>query len=591
MLARRIMDVVVSAVLLLVLAPLLGLVALIVAMDVGRPIIFRHHRPGRHGHPFVLHKFRTMRDLAGRSGEPLPDAERMTRVGRLLRATSLDELPELWDVLRGTMSLVGPRPLLAGYLPRYTLRQARRHEVPPGITGWAQINGRNDVSWSDKLEMDVWYVEHRTLVLDVWILLRTLAVPFTRRGIARAGHATAPAFEGAPDAVPVTSDGRHRLPTVVHVTTIDLSLVALLLPQLTAIRAAGFHVLGASAPGAAVSELEAAGIPHLPLHHSTRRAAPLRDVLAFLELLRLLRRIRPDILHTHNPKPGLYGRIAGRLARVPLVVNTVHGLYATPDDPRARRAIVYGLERIAAAFSDAELVQNDEDLPVLRRLRVPEHRLHLLGNGIDLVRFAPERWSGAGERVREQWGVHKDRVVIGFVGRLVAEKGLPELLEAFRRLRARCPEVALVLVGDVDPSKRDAFGSEDLDAARADGAVVVGWQHPIEPCYLGFDLLALPSHREGFPRAPMEAAAMGRAVVATDVRGCRQAVEHGSTGMLVPVRDAGALESALARLVADSDLRDQYGRNGRMLAADRFDVRRQVETTLRVYRGDRRRRR
>jgi len=468
-------------------------------------------------------------------------------------------------------------------VPLYTPRQARRHEVRPGITGWAQVNGRNDVSWSDKLEMDAWYVEHRSLRLDVWILLRTLAVPFTRRGIAQEGHATAPQFEGAPDAVPVSADGRHRLPTVVHVTTIDLSLVALLLPQLTAIRDAGFHVVGASAPGPFVAQLEAAGIPHLPLHHSTRRAAPHRDLLAFFELLRLLRRIRPDILHTHNPKPGLYGRIAGRIARVPLVVNTVHGLYATPDDPWAKRTLVHSLERFAAAFSHAELVQNEEDMAVLRRLRIPEQRLHLLGNGIDLTRFSPDRWPGARERVREEWGVGDGQVVIGFVGRLVAEKGLSELLEAFRRLRARHPDVALVLVGDVDHAKPDALRPAALEAVRTDGTFVVGWQDPIEPCYLGFDVLALPSHREGFPRAPMEAAAMGRAVVASDVRGCRQTVEDGVTGILVPVRDAAALEAALEDLIDDGDLRSEYGRNARARASERFDVRYQVAITVAVY--------
>ena len=454
------------------------------------------------------------------------------------------------------------------------------------MTGWAQVNGRNDLPWPEKLELDVWYVEHRILWLDITILLRTLAVPFRRRGISRSGHATAPRFEGAPDAVPTTPDGLRRLPTVLHVTTIDLSLVALLLPQLVGIRDAGYHVIGASAPGPAVAQLEAAGIPHLPIHRSTRRNAPLKDMLSFLELLRLLRRLRPDILHTHNPKPGFYGRIAGRIARVPLVVNTVHGLYATPDDPWLRRAVVYTLERIAAAFSHAELVQNPEDLETLRRLGVPGERLHLLGNGIDLERFDPEKWPDARERLRSEWGVGDDQVVVGFVGRLVAEKGVPELLEATALLRSEGLPVRLALVGMSDPAKPDALDPETLTAA---GVMILGPQDPIEPFYLAFDILALPSHREGFPRTPMEAAVMGLPIVATDIRGCRQVVEEGVTGLLVPVCDVDVLATALERLAQNPRRRTQFGRDGRRMATERFDVRNQIETTLKIYTGGPRR--
>ncbi len=192
---KRLIDVVVATVLAVVLAPVMLLVAAAVAIDVGRPILFRHVRPGRDARPFVLTKFRTMRDAVDGEGRPLPDAQRLTRVGRLLRATSLDELPELFSVIRGDMSLVGPRPLLTDYLPHYRPEEARRHEVRPGITGWAQVNGRNDLSWDDKLALDVHYVTHRSFALDVRILLRTLVVPFRRAGISRSGHATAPRLD------------------------------------------------------------------------------------------------------------------------------------------------------------------------------------------------------------------------------------------------------------------------------------------------------------------------------------------------------------------------------------------------------------
>lgn len=176
---------------------LLGLLAVLVALKLGRPVFFRQTRPGLHGKPFQIVKFRTMTDARDASGQLLPDEQRLTRFGRFLRATSLDELPELLNVLKGEMTLVGPRPLLMQYLGRYTPRQARRHEVPPGITGWAQINGRNAISWEQKFELDVWYVENRSLWLDFKILVLTFLKVFAREGINAPGSATAHEFMGS----------------------------------------------------------------------------------------------------------------------------------------------------------------------------------------------------------------------------------------------------------------------------------------------------------------------------------------------------------------------------------------------------------
>lgn len=162
----------------------------------GSPVLFRQVRPGLHGEPFEMVKFRTMTDARDASGALLPDAQRLTPFGRFLRASSLDELPELWNVLKGEMSLVGPRPLLMEYLPLYSPEQARRHEVRPGITGWAQINGRNAISWADKFALDVWYADHRSLWLDVRILWLTVRKVLVRDGISAAGEATMPRFEG-----------------------------------------------------------------------------------------------------------------------------------------------------------------------------------------------------------------------------------------------------------------------------------------------------------------------------------------------------------------------------------------------------------
>jgi sugar transferase EpsL len=196
-LVKRAFDAAGAALLLVLLSPLLAVIAIIVRIALGSPVLFRQRRPGLHGRPFLLLKFRTMSERRGPDGELLSDAERLTRVGRLLRRTSLDELPELLNVLAGDMSLVGPRPLLMEYLPLYTPEQMRRHEVRPGLTGWTQVNGRNALSWEDKFALDVWYVDHRSVRLDLEILARTVREVLTGRGVSASGHATMEEFRGS----------------------------------------------------------------------------------------------------------------------------------------------------------------------------------------------------------------------------------------------------------------------------------------------------------------------------------------------------------------------------------------------------------
>ena len=193
----RIYDFVIAIVLLVILLPLLLIVFLLVLISLGRPVLFKQQRPGLRGNPFTLYKFRTMKEEYSPTGEGLPDSVRLTRLGKFLRASSLDELPELFNVFVGDMSLVGPRPLLMEYLHLYTPEQARRHEVRPGITGWAQVNGRNAVSWGDRFEMDVWYVDNRSFMLDIKILWMTVLSVIRREGISQEGHATMPKFEGS----------------------------------------------------------------------------------------------------------------------------------------------------------------------------------------------------------------------------------------------------------------------------------------------------------------------------------------------------------------------------------------------------------
>jgi len=199
MLAKRIFDFLVACVLLVAFSPVMLAVAIVVLCKMGWPVIFKQVRPGLLGKLFTLYKFRTMKNDRDAEGKLLPDEQRLTRVGSFIRSASLDELPQLFNVLRGDMSLVGPRPLLVEYLERYSPVQARRHEVRPGITGWAQVNGRNALSWEDKFDLDVWYVDNHNLLLDLKILVVTLRELFRRTGINAQGHATMPVFEGKAD--------------------------------------------------------------------------------------------------------------------------------------------------------------------------------------------------------------------------------------------------------------------------------------------------------------------------------------------------------------------------------------------------------
>lgn len=374
-----------------------------------------------------------------------------------------------------------------------------------------------------------------------------------------------------------------RRPKVLHLTTSDSSLDLLLRPQLIAFKEAGYEVVTASATGHYVASIEASGIRHIPLEHATRSMDLGRDLAMLPELYRLFRRERPDIVHTHNPKPGWFGRIAARVARVPVVMNTVHGLYATASDHRLKRLVIYGLERFASAFSDLELVQNPEDITVLRKLLVPRSKLVTLGNGIDLERFTvadPDRRALA----RAALGLEERHVAVGVVGRLVWEKGLREVFEMARRLPGRVDGVRVFVVGPLDPEKSDGLSRSDLDAIGAEAGVeFLGERLDIEAVYDALDIYVLASHREGFPRSAMEAAASGLPVVASDIRGCRQVVDHGHTGMLFRVGKVGELTDAVESLALDPDRRRALGRAARRKAESEFDQATVIATILDAY--------
>jgi glycosyltransferase involved in cell wall biosynthesis len=377
----------------------------------------------------------------------------------------------------------------------------------------------------------------------------------------------------------------NAAPKVAHVTTVDSSLRYLLLNQLERIRAEGYDVVGVSATGPDVEAIEARGIAHFAIP-MTRRFTPLADLRALLALVRLMRRERFDVVHTHTPKAGLLGQLAARMSGVPTVVNTLHGFYFHEGSPPITKRFYVWMERVAGACSDVILSQNREDIATAVRERIaPAERLKWLGNGIDIHRFDRSRLEAASlDALRTSIGIPADALVVGFVGRLVEEKGILDLLEAFRGVAREIPSARLLVVGPYDTEKPDALRPEVAERyGIADRCHFLGMRDDMPELYALMDVLVLPSYREGFPRAPMEASAMGVPTVVTDIRGCREAVVHGENGLMYPVGDAEALRAALIELLRDERKRAKMGEAGRAMAEDRFDEQKVFDRVLNEY--------
>ncbi len=377
-------------------------------------------------------------------------------------------------------------------------------------------------------------------------------------------------------------------PKLIHLTTVDFSLEALLGFQLQRFVEEGFDVVGASAPSTHVTALERNGIRHLALPALTTNWTADDDLRATAQLVRAFRRERPAIVHTHDPKSGVLGCLAARAAKVPVIVNTVAGLYDNPALSRVRRALIGRSERWAMRIAHHEFFQSEEDHDrAIGERMVDPSRASWLGSGVDLGRFDPvqvDRFAVAD--LRRSWGAGDGKRVVGVVGRLVREKGYAELFQAARRIREERPEALFVVVGPGEPSGADGLTRSDLSQARGAGVVFQG-EVPSEDmpaAYLAFDVFVLPSHREGMPRSAIEGSAMGRPIVATDIRGCREVIIDGQTGRLVPARDPRALARAIGGLLSDPAASSALGAAARKRALERFDENAVVERTVQVYR-------
>lgn len=372
---------------------------------------------------------------------------------------------------------------------------------------------------------------------------------------------------------------------VTHIATSDMAIRYLLLDQLQYLKAAGHDVSAISADGPWLASVRAAGIPVHTVPF-TRRISPLRDLRAAGALAWHLARRRPDIVHTHTPKASLIGQWVARFVGIRHRVHTIHGLYFPASTSPGTRGLYGWLERLQLAPAQLVFSQNSEDLETCRRERLCDPaKTRFLGNGIDIERFHPRNVDPARTAaLRAHLGIPTDHLVVGTVARLVKEKGYLELFAAIPVVLARAPKTTFIVVGGIEPEKADRIDPLDPAITRVGERLrLLGHRDDVPELYALMDLLVLPSHREGFPRAPMEASATGVPVIATDIRGCRDTVIDGETGLLVPLGDVQALAQAIALLLGNDERRGSMGRAARRLAEERFDQRLVFERVANAY--------
>jgi glycosyltransferase involved in cell wall biosynthesis len=350
---------------------------------------------------------------------------------------------------------------------------------------------------------------------------------------------------------------------IAQVATTDVSVRFLLLDQIQALKALGHDVVAVCAPGDRVGEMRRLGITveTVPM---ARELHPWKDLQSLVALYRFFRKNKFDVVHSHTPKAGILVPLAARLARVPVVVHTIHGLLFHDRMPRWRQWLYWVPEKWTATLTNSLLSQSQEDISTAVRSGIcSADKIGYIGNGIDTSRFSPDIGSTSESQKRSALGIRAGDFVIGCVGRLVYDKGFGELFEAVALLRD-ISQVKFVIIGPEETDQNDAVPRSELEVLTKRGNVrVLGFQDDLRPWYRLMDVFVLPSHREGVPRACMEAAAMRRPVIATDIRGCREVVRHGETGLLVPVRNAKALADAILELWRDPNKCESLGVEGR----------------------------
>ena len=373
---------------------------------------------------------------------------------------------------------------------------------------------------------------------------------------------------------------------IVHITAVDISLRYFLLDQLVFLKDNHFDVYAISSDGEFVPVIQEAGIKHIPVNISRNFFSPIKDIFSLINLVRILREHKFQILHAHTPKGSFLGQIAGKIAGVPIIVRTVHGFYFHEHTHPLLRFLLIRMEKIGGKISDLILSQNSEDVYTAIDTGIcdPE-KILLLGNGINLTDFDPDQINPAKQKqLRKNLNIQDDDRVIGFVGRLVEEKGLLELFQAVRIVRDSINNLKLLIIGATDHAKKDAITPEMAQKyGISDICVFAGLQEDMPLFYSLMDVFVLPAINEGIPRVAMEASAMGIPCILNNVRGCREIVRDGENGLLVPLKDIDALSDAIMDLLTDQKRGKHMGVLGREKALREFDEQRVFKIVLSNY--------
>jgi len=360
---------------------------------------------------------------------------------------------------------------------------------------------------------------------------------------------------------------------ICHVANTDKALKFLLLPQLKFLAKEGYDVYAVCSPGKWTKTIEAEGIKVKTIKMK-RKISPFSDLAALAGLFLYFRKEKFQIVHVHNPKPGVLGQLAAKMAGVPIIINTVHGLYFHKDSSPLKRKFFIFIEKIAASCSDLIFSQNKEDMDTLVKEKIAKPEIiKYLGNGIDIRKFSAERFSKEFiDKKKKELRIPADYKVVGIVARLVEEKGYLDLFKAFKSVLDIFPDILLLVIGPEEPEKKDVINPKIAENyGIAENTVFLGERDDVDEILALMDIFVLPSYREGFPRSVLEASAMGKPVVATDIRGCKEAVDDGRTGILVPAKNPEKLAQALVYFLKNPAKAEETGKNGRIKVTEEFD--------------------
>lgn len=522
---KRPQDFVLATAATVVLSPVMLATGLLVKKKLGTPVIFSQERPGLNGKIFKLHKFRSMTDEKDDQGNLLPDDVRLTSFGNKLRSTSLDELPELFNIIKGDMSVVGPRPLLPQYLDRYNSYQARRHEVRPGFTGLAQVHGRNAISWEEKFDWDVKYVDHVSFLGDWKIIFDTVKTVLKHEGISSGTTATMEEFMGSADATP-------RKKTLLILAN-DISGLYLFRRELVQELLKDRRVIINAPDSEMVKKFIEMGCKFLPCSYLDRRGTnPFKDLSLLKHYSSVLKQEQPDVVLTYTIKPTAYGGLMCGLQKVPYISN-ITGLGTSIENGGLLAFISTSLYKAGLRKAECVFFQNETNRKLFLGKRIVKGKTKLVpGSGVNLQQHCVEPYPDESEGIR-----------FLFVGRIMKDKGVGELIEAFKNIYSRYSNVSIDVVGPQEEDYTEAFSS------AGEFLHYLGAQTEMHQFYKICHCVVLPSYHEGTANVMLEASATARPVITTTVPGCRETFDEGITGFGCEARNAESLVTAIEKFL------------------------------------------